>query len=146
MYPLFCHRIVPGCPRSWWTWMGRDPKNSQDISGSCAIKKEWFVNGEWWQGERKSGTSFLARAEAAVGGLRSSGGMWGGRVPGQGSATLRGWRVAFIQPAPVLCSCHHWLRVSVLKHSAQGEGVVWRQLPGQRGDKYFICSGAWNSS
>lgn len=125
MYTLFCHRIVPGCPSSWWMQMGRDPKSSQDISGSCAIQKEWFVNGEWWQGERKSGSNFLASIEAAVGGLWSSRGTWRRRVPGQGSVTLRGWRVTFIQPAPILCSCRCRLRVSVLKHSAQGKGKGW---------------------
>lgn len=48
------------------------------------------------------------------------------------------------QPAPVLCSRHCWLRGFVLKNSAQqkGERVVWRQLPGQRGDEYFISYGA----
>lgn len=90
MYTLFCHRIVPGCHSSWWMQMGRDPKSSQDLSGSCAIQKEWFFNAEWWQGERKSGASFLARVEAAVGGLQSSGSKWRGRVLGQGSVTLRG--------------------------------------------------------
>lgn len=37
-----------------------------------------------------------------------------------------------------------WHRVSALKHWVQGEEerLVWRQQPGQRGDEYFICSGA----
>lgn len=42
----------------------------------------------------ESWSQVLSQVEAAVGGLRSSRGMWRGRVPGQGSVALRGWRVA----------------------------------------------------
>lgn len=44
--------------------------------------------------ERASWSQVLSQVEAAVGGLRSRRGMWRGRVPGQGSVALRGWRVA----------------------------------------------------
>lgn len=52
---------------------GKRPKEHQDISGSCGIEREWFVNEEWWHEEGKFGGNYQGKGETNISFVPGSG-------------------------------------------------------------------------